>query len=249
MPLQLAATGFGLNKSRIAFTDSSTQLNEETDAKPSLKKQTKSQVKEILTSALQTGSKEEYQEALLLEKYRDALLAQARELQGDFQVDLDVRWRKIAPKVYGWSDKAIPGISSNYRTINEYQEMDYEEIWGNLRSLAAHEYNLEDPEVATEFFDDLKDMMLGSNIKKVKPEIIHKNYPWLEKRKLFQSEICCKSIIKKPNTKVKPRDPNKISIAKQRFADDVKKKEMELQTIMNEKFHANPIPASSMLPK
>ncbi|KAJ3320949.1 hypothetical protein HDV06_004738 [Boothiomyces sp. JEL0866] len=257
MTLQLAATGVGLSKSRIAFTDSSAQLNEEGDGTLDLKRQTKSEVQSILKSALKNGSNEEYQEALLLEKYRDALLAQARELQGELHSDLNARARRIAPRVYGWSDKAIPGLSKKYKMNGGDNNLDYEELWNNLRSVAAHEYTLEDPSIANEFFDELKELMLGKNLKRIKPATVLQNYPWLENKKLFQSELSTSVVklvitkmIKKQNKKtVKPRDPNKASIAKQRFEEYMRQKELELEKIMNDKFHANPIPASSILPK
>ncbi|KAJ3313000.1 hypothetical protein HDV04_002482 [Boothiomyces sp. JEL0838] len=197
MTLQLSATGIGLNKSRIAFTDSSMQLNEEKDAKRNPKRETNSPVESMLQSALSHVSNEEYQEALLLEKYRDALLAHARELQVELHSDLNARARKIAPKVYGWSEDAIPGISRKHQAKYEFNQLDYEEMWENLRGVAAHEYNLEDPRVSSEFFAELQELMLGKSIKKIKPSLLNRNYPWLETNDLIQKSdpMCAKSNI------------------------------------------------------
>ncbi|KAJ3344606.1 hypothetical protein HDU91_000166 [Kappamyces sp. JEL0680] len=129
-----------------------------------------------LEQALLAGSENEYKKALLLENLRDALLEQAALLRSNVYEEIASKSRELAPRVFGWNT-TIPGLSKH----QHIDENDYEAMWETLRSLEAHQYQLEDPAVSDQFFAELQDMLLHQNLKGVQPKYLA-NFPWLAKR-------------------------------------------------------------------
>ncbi|KAJ3305707.1 hypothetical protein HDV03_001115 [Kappamyces sp. JEL0829] len=172
-----------------------------------------------LEQALLAGSENEYKKALLLENLRDALLEQAALLRSNVYEEIASKSRELAPRVFGWNT-TIPGLSKH----QHIDENDYEAMWETLRSLEAHQYQLEDPAVSDQFFAELQDMLLHQNLKGLLPKK------------------------KKPVKRDTPEAPKK-SIAQKRLEEDLANKEAELRKIMNTGFQASTIPASTIIPK
>ncbi|KAJ3000782.1 putative tubulin polyglutamylase ttll9 [Globomyces sp. JEL0801] len=227
-----------------------TSTNENTNELES----TRNQLNTLLTQALETGTLQPYSEALLLEQYRDALLEQKLELTKNVQQDLQRQTRQLAPRTYGWT-----GCSEMFGFDSKMQKPmtdlnDMQRLWKQLRNLEAHTYQLEDSNVCNEFFEELKDLMVEEDLKPLDPEVIKTHYPWLahqpkaKKANLFNHYLLNKQK-KKPVIRIPRVDENKKTISKQRLEKDLQEKEKEIRECLNTKFHATPIPASSIIPK
>jgi hypothetical protein len=132
MNKEMAVKGIALGTS-----SSATSISLQTSVEPPLHDQhlTTENTADKLRSALATGSVDEYQEALILEQYRDALLAQAQELQSIISDDLLTSSREIAPRVYGWPEtRSIPGISKQMRSAKTLLDTsNLESLWQKIR--------------------------------------------------------------------------------------------------------------------
>ncbi len=145
-----------------------------------------------LKSALKNASIDEFTEAILLERYRDALLEQAQELNSGINSEIKKQAREIAPKVYGWNNSDIPGLSKESRDdCADDSLMDYESKWQQLRELEARRYQLENKSVSNDFFDDLQTILVGQELQDVSTTIVEQHAPWLipKKKDLFYHSV------------------------------------------------------------
>jgi polyhydroxyalkanoate synthesis regulator phasin len=201
---------------------------------------------ELLQSALYSGSIQQYNEALLLERYRDALLEHARTLHQDISEDIQQKVKELAPKTYGWKGSSV---------MDQYTdgfETNYQESWETIRKLEAQQYPLEDEHISQEFFNDLQDALIGRDISSLNQNLMKTYTPWLLGKKdthLISHRAASKKIRKKIPVKRLPCQPKKKSIAQQKFEKYLQEKESALQSELNTKFKATPIPASSLVPK
>ena len=133
-----------------------------------------------LQSSLVRGDESDYKQALLLEKLRDALLEQTEYLMQDVTEDITAKSRALAPRVFGWNNQSIPGLSSDLRRKKTLQldQSNYESAWETLRGLETQSYRLEDPGIANDFFSDLQSMLINDGLKGVHQKHLN-NYPWL----------------------------------------------------------------------
>jgi hypothetical protein len=130
---------------------------------------------ELLQTALCTGSIEQYNEALLLERYRDALVEHARTLQEDISVEVSQKVKELTPKTYGWKGFSIRKPMEDPDCF----EADYRTQWETIRHLEAQQHPLEDEHISQEFFNDLKDALIGRDISSLSKNLIRTHAPWL----------------------------------------------------------------------
>ena len=147
-----------------------------------------------LKSALTTGNENEYKKALLLEKLRDALLEQTEFLMNNVTDDIFEKSRALAPRVFGWNNETIPGLSPKRniaKTALNSDRTNYESAWEKLRALETQSYRLEDPGIANDFFDDIQEMLISDEVNGVNQKHLIK-YPWLLPRsgKLISRPVC-----------------------------------------------------------
>ncbi len=146
----------------------------------------------LLKSALNHASVDEFTEALLLERYRDALLEQAQELNSGINTEIEKQAREIAPKVYGWNNRDMNGVLKQLRKdyVDE-SPVNYESKWQTLRELEARRYQLENKSVSNDFFNDLQSILVGQELQDVSTSIVEEHAPWLipKKKDLFYHSV------------------------------------------------------------
>jgi hypothetical protein len=203
----------------------------------------------LLKTALKKGSHNDYKEALLLEKYRDALLDQANELRSDVEQDIVQKAKRIAPKIFGWINTEIPGLNNNLTRRPVTANEDYENIWETLVGLELQDYRLEDPKVSAEFFASMQNALLKNDLSKVDPKYLT-NYPWLKTS--IPDEGSRNSFIKVAKPIRKTRNPSsslfsyKKTTSQQRLEKELALNEGELQKRLKTNFRAKTIPESSL---
>jgi hypothetical protein len=156
------------------------------------------QTTSLLKSALNHASVDEFTEALLLERYRDALLEQAQELNSNINSEIEKHAREIAPKIYGWNNSELNSYFKGARNdcVDE-SPVNYESKWQILRELEARRYQLENKSVSDDFFNDLQSILVGQELQDVSTSIIEQHAPWLipKKKDLFYHSVLKDSFI------------------------------------------------------
>jgi hypothetical protein len=148
------------------------------------------QTEELLQQSLVEGSPSIYNEAIILSKYRDALLEQAVILRNQALNDLRQKSKKITPKIYGW--KSANQFACSYRDWDSriYDgSINHEEVWDLLRKVEAYQYELEQPSICKEFFHDLKQMMVKEDLKTLPKELAETFFPEFVRRSNSQDQI------------------------------------------------------------
>lgn len=193
---------------------------------------------EDLLKALLHASPHEYSEAVKLRQYKDELLLEAEKLQSEIGSQIATKSKTLAPSMYGWIDpdlKTWSEIQEQIRMGNETKLNIFKPSLEILKRIENQIYKLEDKSVADELFTEMRNMLLHDGA------VTEVNYaPKLFKHALLEG--------KKRSVRVASKLPL-TCVAKNRFQASINKKEMELQVELSRKFRANPIPASSIIPK
>ena len=226
-----------------------------------------SKAKNLLKSALTHASPDMYTEALYLEKYRDALLEQANLLQANIDEEFESHAKFLAPRVYGWAeDEEMQGITSRWQKLkNKIQlnrdQSNSEQVFKILRRMETQAFLLEDKHVSDKFFEDIKTWLIKDDIKDINPEILNKNYPWLMitpqeeyaidvfRHELLEKKKQRKASKERAKQKELEKKEPKTFISRTKFQNYMAEKEKELEKELQNQFKANPIPASSIMPK
>ena len=214
----------------------------------------------LLNQAIDYRDPSYYYQALTADSDRRALEKRAQQLQHRLEIELKIRSRKLTSKYYGWTE--VPWTAPISSQVNT----NLNDLWRNLRNTTAHEYLLEDPSVSATFFDSMRQLMVGQDFENMynqlgptfgnQMEQYLSDYPevCLFSQSLFQVWKPRKPLYvtgpRKTKKKLLPKkDENKPSIAKQRFEEDIARREAELRTELSKTFKANPVPISSLVPK
>eukprot|EP00842_Homolaphlyctis_polyrhiza_P004722 jgi/Hompol1/5250/HPOL_000663-RA len=214
-----------------------------------------------LEQAAFTGSPEAYMSALEIDQYRNALIQRASELRTNFEKDIRRGARRIAPKYYGWEPSAQ--IMPALQNAIDFSCMDEDDLWRSFRDVAAHEYDLEDPVVADQFFAEMQEIMTRQDLEGVDRAIISDNFPWLgvEGRKQRHKQLFSHPLLQKYQPKDRtanqrnagpPQMATRIkteSISERRLREDLEAKEAKIRQELSSKFRATPVPISSIIPK
>jgi hypothetical protein len=200
----------------------------------------------LLKTALIKGSQDVYKEALLLEKYRDALLDQANELRSEMEKDIIQKAKKIAPVIFGWNNTEIPGLNCNLTRKPAIVNEDYEDIWETLVGLELQDYRLEDPKISADFFGSMQKSFLKHDLSKVNPKHLTK-YPWLKTSIPEEgSRTAAKPLLRKKPKSSSSLFSYKKTTSQQRLEKELALKEEELQKRLATSFRAKNIPESSL---
>ncbi|KAI8915114.1 hypothetical protein BC831DRAFT_487196 [Entophlyctis helioformis] len=204
-----------------------------------------------LEEAALDGSPHAFQSAFDIQRERQALADRANELRAMFEADISRGSRRIRPKLEGVLVDSC---------------MDDDDRWRAFQGVQEHEYELENPSVSDEFFDVLQGIMTAHDLEGIDPEVIQNSFPWLMARAksgshdLFDHPLLHKAKpVKKQSVKSAKKtatkaaaasaQPPKPSIVKRRFEEDMAARENKIREELNSKFQANPVPASSLIPK
>ena len=241
-----------MNKQPLAIIGTAAEKGGENKSKlcpPEIHTRTDQGTKSLLKTGMRSGSQKAYREALLLEKYRDALLEQANELRSDIQSDISQKAKNIAPRIFGWNNTEISGLNSKLARRAKDINGDYENIWETLIGLESHEYRLEDPDVAAGFFSELQNNFLRQDLKNVDSRFISK-YAWL---KTSKSESLIDLPVKAPKKSISTPSrsllTSKKTSSQQRLEKELVMQEIALKNALNNKFKPISIPDSSIIPK
>jgi hypothetical protein len=112
---------------------------------------------ELLHQAAELRDPAFYYQALTLDAEKRALQERADQLQHRLEIELRIKSRKLASKYYGWTDLpwSLP-IHGDQMNLND--------MWGALRSSSDHEYALQDPSISSDFFNNLRQMMVNDDL-------------------------------------------------------------------------------------
>ncbi|TPX68208.1 hypothetical protein SpCBS45565_g03253 [Spizellomyces sp. 'palustris'] len=208
--------------------------------------------------ALQTHAAE-YRDAFQIEQQRKILAARVSYLQEKLGEQLDDAARKIAPHFFGWQPSNWNGVHG--QLIKD--DRDPNDLRRALRAAEAHSYPLEDPAVSDRFFKQMEELMLVEDLAELQCG------KWADKTTAYEtssriSPCPRKQIERKPNPALtnqrhphsKPKLPAPVSsiprgktTSQKRLEQELAKKEAALQAMMKNGFRANPVPASTLIPR
>lgn len=209
----------------------------------------------FLKKALDKGSIKQYEKAHYLEKYRDALVKHLEVLQDKINKEAEDTYRGLAPRIFGWHESE--GMPSNWNKLRQRLQIRHgnaKDVFKTLRNLEIQSYPLEDPTVSTAFFDDLLQFLLSGYLNDIDPDIIRESYPQLypylytdHNENLFKHKILEKKHKTKCISSPHINPPHAKFISQRKFEDYMAEK--EAKDNYRPEFRANPIPASTLLPK
>jgi hypothetical protein len=113
---------------------------------------------ELLHQATEFRDPKFYYQALTLDAEKRKLQERADQLKHRLDMELRIKERKLASRYYGWTD--VPWRLPMQCSLND--------MWGALRSLNNHEYALQDPNISSEFFENLRNMMVRDDLNKMR---------------------------------------------------------------------------------
>ncbi|KNC96001.1 uncharacterized protein SPPG_08600 [Spizellomyces punctatus DAOM BR117] len=203
----------------------------------------------------------DYRDAFQIEQQRKILAARASYLQEKLGEQLHDAARKIAPRFYGWQPSDWNGVHG--QLIKD--DRDPDDLWRALRAAEAHSYPLEDPAVSDRFFKEMEELMLVEDLAELQCGT------WADETTSYEtnsrmSPSSRKQIERKPNPVVRTTNQRhahskpKLSVpvssiprgkttSQKRLEQELAKKEAALQAMMKDGFRANPVPASTLIPR
>lgn len=210
--------------------------------------ETEHQVK--LTVAKRTGDYNLYTEALYLEKYRDALLDQAQALQANVDEEVISKSARLAPRVFGWDEcNPLVAISKHGGSSIDLTASNADFVFNLLKNMDNQLFQLEDQQVADEFFEELQNMLTYQDLAGIDIDILKRSYPWLVTHSMNVEKpepVRSINVKRKKNKGAASVPRTEKFINQKKFEAYLSKIETDLQTELNRKFKANPIPESSI---
>ena len=196
---------------------------------------TKSQLQGNKDPIKANDAEQEYQELVLLLKYRDLLLKRQQNAARFANSKISRLEKSTKPKQFGW--KRQESISN--------PNDDLEEIWNKLYKLESMDYGLEDEQNIQELFQSMQEYLIGNELKGIDPQKLEQHYPHLLPTKKLTKNT--EPMVKKP-IMVPIKAPKKESTSQKYIKSLLAQKEQEQLDLVNFKvprFHAKPPPKST----
>ena len=181
-----------------------------------------------------SSADQEYQQVMLLERYRDLLLQRKEAASAKAKLDITNLSREIKPKIFGWKPKPEP------------DQADLQSMWTKLSELESLKYPLE-KDYANDLFKRMETLMIGDDLKGIDPLKLQKHYHHLLPKPLRVPQGTKLKQPQKPTTKTnsEPKKESTSSKYIRQLLIEKQKHEQQLQEFRVPKFRAQPLPLTT----
>ena len=181
-----------------------------------------------------SSADQEYQQVILLERYRDLLLQRKEAAAAKAKLDITNLSKEIKPKIFGWKPQPEP------------DQEDLQSVWTKLSELESLKYPLE-KDYANDLFKRMETLLIGDDLKGIDPSKLQKHYHHLLPKPLRVPPGTKAKQPQKPSTKTnsEPKKESTSSKYIRQLLIEKQKQEQQLQEFRVPKFRAQPLPLTT----